>query len=36
VQGLGLPRSVIDKLYYRNAERTFGKVWQPRAAGAAS
>ena len=36
VQGLGLPRSVIDKLYYRNAERTFGKAWQPRAAGAAS
>ena len=29
VQGLGLPRSVIDKLYYRNAERLFGKAWKP-------
>jgi predicted TIM-barrel fold metal-dependent hydrolase len=36
VQGLGLPRDVIDKLYYRNAERWFGKAWKPANARSAS
>lgn len=29
VPGLGLPRGVVDKLYFRNAERWFGSAWQP-------
>ena len=36
VPGLGLPRGVIDKLYYRNAERLFGKAWQPKSARSGS
>ncbi len=28
VQGLGLPREVVDKLYHRNAERTFPTAWK--------
>ena len=30
VRGLTLPRSVIRKIYSRNAERWFGNVWMPR------
>ncbi|UXH77581.1 amidohydrolase [Roseateles amylovorans] len=28
VQGLGLPRDVVDKLYHLNAERTFPTAWK--------
>ncbi|WP_343630798.1 amidohydrolase family protein [Roseateles sp.] len=28
VQGLGLPRAVVDKLYYLNAERSFPTAWK--------
>lgn len=30
VPGLALPRAVIDKLYYRNAERLFGRAWSTK------
>ena len=30
VQGLALPRGVIDKLYHLNAERTFPGAWSPK------
>jgi predicted TIM-barrel fold metal-dependent hydrolase len=30
VPGLELPRAVVDKLYYRNAERLFGQAWKPK------
>jgi predicted TIM-barrel fold metal-dependent hydrolase len=37
VPGLGLPRGVIDKLYYRNAERCFGRAsWHQANAGGAA
>lgn len=29
VQGLALPRAVVDKLYHLNAERTFPGAWEP-------
>ena len=31
VRGLGLPRSVVQKIYSSNAERWFGNPWQERA-----
>ena len=30
VQGLALPRAVVDKLYRRNAERSFPQAWKGR------
>jgi hypothetical protein len=30
VQGLALPKAVVDKLYHRNAERTFPGAWSGR------
>ena len=35
VSGLSLPRGVIDKMYYRNAERVFGAVWRAAGTGGA-